>query len=557
MLREIGIRNFVLFENLRLEMGEGLNVLTGETGAGKSIVLDAVGLLLGDRFRSDAVRQGAERAEIDATFDVPRSREFKRWWDEHGFEKATEIVIRREGFPDGRSRAFLNDRPVTLAALTELGSFLVDVHGQNEHQQILKPAVQQDLLDRFAGHDTAVQAIEPLFHDWQRLQTALQAGVLSEHERLQRVDLLTFQSQEIEQAKLQRGEDEELATRLPELKNAEKLRALAEAAYALLYEEEGAALERVGLAEKTFEALKALAPAVEPLLQQLKEARGQLEDAAHQLQSMSERWNVDPAALESALSRQDLISRLSKKYGGTLEAVIAHGEKIRAELDQLENADSHRRDLETKATAARQALEKASLDLSTKRKRAAKELSVAVQKQLGDLGFANAVFRCQVDVREGEDTARFTTTGIDRVMFEWAPNPGEGIQPLKAIASGGEMSRVMLALRTVLADSDAVPSLIFDEIDAGVGGLTAQAVGKKLRDLSQHHQVLCVTHLPQIASCAHAHFHVSKRVAKTRTVAHVVRLEPTERLQELARLLGSQVTPTSVQHAREMLAQNQ
>lgn len=558
VIREIRIKNFVLFEDLKVELQEGLNVLTGETGAGKSIVLDALGLLLGDRFSSESVRQGAERSEIDGVFDAPKSREFKRWWEEHGFEKSDDVLIRREGFPDGKSRAFLNDRPVTLAALQELGSFLVDVHGQNEHQQILKAAVQQSLLDRFAGLEETVATMAPLYQEWQRLAHELAVGVLSEQERLQRIDLFRFQLQEIDAAKLKKGEDEALSARLPELRNAERLRGLAEGAYETLYEGEGAALERLGQAEKAFEALKALAPSVEPLWNQLKEARQQLDDVAHQLQSAAEGWEADPQALETAITRQDTISRLVKKYGGSVEAVLAHAEKIRADLDGLENVDAHRRDLEKRLEKAKQELERASLDLSAKRKRAAKELGSSVQKQLGDLGFANAIFRCQVEAQKTEEgNFRFTTTGIDHVAFEWAPNPGEGIQPLKTIASGGEMSRVMLALRTVLANADAVPSLIFDEIDAGVGGITAQSVGRKLRDLSRHHQILCVSHLPQIASCAHAHFVVAKRVLKSRTLAGVTHLEPSERLQELARLLGSQVTPTSVQHAREMLAQNQ
>lgn len=554
MLCEIGIKNFVLIEDLCLELEEGLNVLTGETGAGKSIVLDALGLLLGDRFSSESVRQGTERSEVDGIFSAPKTKEFRRWWENHGFEKSDDIVIRREGYPDGRSRAFLNDRPVTLGALQELGMFLVDVHGQNEHQQILKPSVQSACLDRFAGLEEVCDGIQPLYSQWQTLTEELHKGQLSEQERMQRIDIFQFQFKEIDQAKLRPGEDHELSQRLPELKNAEKLRALAETAYAALYGDEGSALERLGHTERSFEALKNLAPDVVPLLQEIQTAKASLEETARSLKNLAERWEADPQALEMALSRQDVIGRLEKKYGGTVEAVIAHGEHLRQELGRLENTENFRRDLEKRSEQARQELHKASQALSARRKRAAKELGEAVQKQLADLGLKQAIFRVAV---EQDEEIHFTTTGIDRVVFEWAPNPGEGIQPLKAIISGGEMSRVMLALKTVLAQTDAVGTLVFDEIDAGIGGLTAQAVGKKLRALSRHHQVLCVSHLPQIASCAHAHFQVSKRVVKSRTFADVVRLEPTERLHELARLLGSQVTPTSVQHAKELLSQNQ
>ena len=557
VIREIGIRRFVLIEELRLSLHQGLNVLTGETGAGKSILLDAVGLLIGERFRSETVRQGAERSEVDGIFQSPRGRAFRRWWEDHGFEPGEEIVIRREGFHDGRSRAFLNDRPVTLAALQELGGFLVDVHGQNEHQNVLKPSVQRDLLDRFGRLEPAVESIEPLYRAWKELTQALAQGRLSEQERTQRLDLYRYQLQEIDRLQLRAGEDAELAARMPELKNAEKLRAQAEAAYASLYEEEGSALEKLGQALRAFEGLQSLAPSVAPLRQALAEATEKLEETARSLQSMAERWQADPQALEAALSRLDQIGRVQKKYGATVEAVLRHAETLRSELNRLENSEGYRQDLEKKAERARQELERASLELSAKRRRCAQELGAAAQKELADLGLREAVFRCRVDTPQAEGRYDYGADGVDRVAFEWSPNPGEGIQPLKAIASGGEMSRVMLALKTVLAEADAVPTLIFDEIDAGVGGVTAQSVGKQLRALSRHHQVLCVSHLPQIASCAHVHFQVSKRVHRQRTFALVERLDPEARLQEIARLMGSQVTPTSVRHAKEMLAQNQ
>jgi DNA repair protein RecN (Recombination protein N) len=551
VIRDIGIRNFVLIEDLRLEFDKGLNVLTGETGAGKTIVLDAIGLLLGDRFQSEQVRQGAEKSSVDGTFDVPRHREFQVWWKEHEFEKPDEILIRREGFPDGRSKAYLNDQPVTLSTLQELGAFLVDVHGQNEHQQILKPSVQLALLDRFGGLEEDAGKIAPLYKTWKALQEQGTAKALSEEERLQRIDVYRFQLQEIEKAKLKAGEEEELNQRLPELKNAGRLQTLAATAYGTLYQDEGSALERLGQADKAFESLQTLAPSVEPLSKELSEARARLEEVARSLQSLAERWQADPEALEESLNRLDLFSRLKKKYGSTVEAVLAHAEHLRSELEGLENADNHRKELEKQVAKAEENLLSASQDLSAKRKKAAKALGQAVQGELADLGLKQAIFRCQLEV------SLASSTGIDQIIFEWAPNPGEGIQPLKAIASGGEMSRVMLALKSVLADADAVPTLVFDEIDAGIGGLTAQAVGKKLRTLSRHHQILCVSHLPQIASCAAAHFQVSKRVSKSRTFAVIARLDPAERVNELARLLGSDVTPVSVQHAKELLAQNQ
>jgi len=552
MLRELGIRNFVLIEDLRLEFGKGLNVLTGETGAGKSIVLDAIGLLLGDRFSTESVRQGAERASLDGVFEAPTSRAFARWWKDHDFDPAEELVIRREGYPDGRSKAYLNDRPVTLSTLAELGEFLVDIHGQNEHQRVLMPSVQRNLLDRFASLEETAAAIEPLYDAWKALVEKQNADQLSEQERMQRIDVYRFQLEEIDKAKLRSGEETQLQERLPELKNAEKLRSLAASAYDALYEAEGSAVERLGQSEKAFEALAHLAPSVQPLLADLKDAKSKAEEAAHALQALAERWETDPEALEATLSRMDLLSRLQKKYGGTVDAVLAHGEKIRAELDALENADTYRQSLEKQVVAAKGELEKASMALSKKRQKAAGDLGAAVQKQLADLGLKQAAFGVLVQAQKD-----FTSSGIDLIAFQWAPNPGEGMRPLKDIASGGEMSRVMLALKTVLAEADAVPTLVFDEVDAGIGGLTAQAVGKKLRALSRHHQILCVSHLPQIASSAHAHFHVSKRVSKARTFAVVERLDDANRVDEIARMLGSDPTPTSRQHAKELLEQNQ
>ncbi len=580
MLREIGIKNFILIEDLRLEWDAGLNVLTGETGAGKSIVLDALGLLLGDRFKSEQVRQGAERATIDGTFAVPKGRDFDLWWKNHDFEKSEEILIRREGYPDGRSKAYLNDQPVTLATLEELGSFLVDVHGQNEHQQILKPAVQLSMLDRFGALEEKRERVLPLYRAWKALLEERNAKTLSEEERLQRLDVYRFQLDEITKAKLKAGEEEELAARLPELKNAEKLQSLAQAAYGSLYQDEGAALERLGQAEKAFQALQALAPSVGAIAKEVTEAKSRLEEAALSLKTLAERWEADPAALEECLNRMDAITRLKKKYGATVQAILAHAEHLSAELERLENVDHYCQELEKQLAQAEAELRRACEELSSERKKAARKLALAVQKELSDLGLKQAVFQCRVEPilntsplvgedegggdppsqpspTRGEGAYKFTSTGFDQIVFEWAPNPGEGMAPLKAIISGGEMSRVMLALKTVLAEADAVPTLVFDEIDAGIGGFTAQAVGKKLKDLAKHHQILCVSHLPQIASCASAHFQVSKRVSKSRTFAVITRLDPVERVNELARLLGSQLTPTSVQHAKELLLQNQ
>ena len=296
-------------------------------------------------------------------------------------KRPDEILIRREGYPDGRSKAYLNDQPVTLGTLQELGEFLVDVHGQNEHQNILKSSVQLALLDRFANLEAKVALVEPLYRSWKDLKEKLAEGQLSEQERAQRIDVYRFQLEEIEKARLKAGEEEDLAARLPELKNAEKLRSLANNAYGLLYQEEGAALEKLGQAAKIFETLKHLTPSVEPLLNEVMESKSRLEDAALALQRMAEAWQADPAALEELMGRQDLLARLKKKYGGSLEAVIAHGDHLRAELDRLENTETYRKELEKACAKARTDLEAACQDLSQKRKKAAKELGTAAAQK--------------------------------------------------------------------------------------------------------------------------------------------------------------------------------
>jgi DNA repair protein RecN (Recombination protein N) len=333
------------------------------------------------------------------------------------------------------------------------------------------------------------------------LRDQLAAKDLSEEERLQRLDIIRFQLEEIENAKLTPGEEAELEQRLPELKNAEKLQSLSAAAYGTLYENEGSALERLGQAEKAFESLQSLAPSVGALAQELAEAASRLRDVAHNLRDLTDRWQADPEMLESSLRRLDLFARLKKKYGGTIESIIEKAVALRSELDRLENADAHRQDLTHRVTRAENELRKAAADLSSQRKKAAKQLSAAVQKELGDLGLQRAIFNCQIETLAPESVQ---TTGADAVIFQWSPNVGEGMQPLKSIASGGEMSRVMLAIKSVLAKADPAATLVFDEIDAGIGGLTAQSVGRKLRALARHRQVLCVSHLPQIAACASA-----------------------------------------------------
>lgn len=534
MLRSLRVRNFALIDELSLEPGPGLTAFTGETGAGKSILIEALGFLLGARATTDWIRAGAERLSVEGEFETREGR----------------VAARRELDASGRSKAWLDGRPATLAALSALGERLVDFHGQHEHQTLLKPAIQLDLLDAFGGLAARREEAAGAYRRRQELSERLKALAMSEEERLRRVDLCRFQLQEIEDVDPKPGEEEALAEELPRLKNAGRLGQLAAAAYASLYEREGAAEESLREAEQALEEMARLDPAMGEALAAVGRARSEASEAAAALARYRDGFEADPARLDEVLGRQDRLARLKKKYGATLSDVLAYRDRARAELEALENRDLSAKEVERELGLAEKALRKACDELHAARLKAAKKLSDRVQRELKDLGLENARLSISVEMEDGG----WGPTGADRVEFLIAPNPGEALKPLRAVASGGELSRVMLALKTVLAAQDRVGLLVFDEVDTGVGAAVGRAVGRKLADLGAERQVFCVTHLPQVACYARAHFHVSKAVSEGRTRTKVERLEGEERLKAIARMLGgSQVTKTSLRHAQELM----
>ena len=546
MILRLKVVNFAVAERVELEFKTGFTALTGETGAGKSILLEALGFLLGARGSASWLRAGAERLEVeglvDATFLPPALRR------ELGIAGKT-LELRRELDATGRTRAMVGGKPAPVAALAAVGDALADFHGQHESRLLLQSSSQLELLDRFGGLDAERAALDAAYTAWSELKAKLDASSLSEAERERRADLLRFQVEEIDAAKLRPGEDEELEERLPRLKNAERLRSLADAAYGLLYAEEDAAVARLVKAGRAVSDLAKIDPAAGALQTELEGARVAAESVARELGAYRDSVSADPAALDALLSRQDALARVKRKHGVTVADVLAARERLAAELDGLENADAHLEKTKKELAKAEKELAALSSDAHDKRVKAAKKLDASALKELKALGLPHARFFCSVEMEEGQ----WSRTGADTASFLLAPNPGEPPRPVKTAASGGELSRVMLALKTAFAKADRTPLLVFDEVDAGIGGEVARAVGERLAALARGRQVLCITHLPQVACFAQNHFHAAKEVVSGRTRLVVTRLDGDGRLEAVAAMLGGKATGASRKHAQELL----
>ncbi|MFH1726668.1 MAG: DNA repair protein RecN [Elusimicrobiota bacterium] len=549
MLRALRIRNFAVIETLDLELSGGLTVFTGETGAGKSILIEALGFLLGERGSTEWLRAGARKLETAGTFDASPLAGTLR--DELGISGDT-FTIRRELDSGGKSRAYLDGRATTVAALARLGERLVDFHGQHEHQTLLKTSIQLELLDGFGGLQAKRDGVAEAHGRWKDLRARLEALQISEDERLRRIDLYRFQVRDIEETDPIPGEEAELEAELPRLKNAERLLALAGEAYASLYEMDGSAEESLRAAERALEEMSRLDPGLGEGLAAVGRAREAAAEASARLARYREGVEERPERLDEIIGRQDRIARLKRKYGGGIEEVLAYRDRIRAELDRLENHGERARELELALGTAERDLRGRCEDLHRARMRAARRLSDRVMAELKDLGMSAARLSVSVEMEQ----EHLTASGNDRVEFLIAPNPGEPLKALRSIASGGELSRVMLALKTVLARQDRVGMLVFDEVDAGVGAVVGRAVGAKLAELGagEGRQVFCVTHLPQVACRARTHVRVVKAVSGGRTRIRAERLDGGRRLEAVARMLGGRrVTDASLRHAKELM----
>jgi DNA repair protein RecN (Recombination protein N) len=547
MLRRLKVVNFAVVERVELDLPGGFIAFTGETGAGKSILLEALGFLLGARGSSSWLRTGAERLEVEGTFDAADLPNELR--ERYKVASGT-FVARRELDAAGKTRAMIHAQSAPVSALAALGDAFADFHGQNEHQTLMRPAVQLELLDRYAGLEAERAALAESHGRWSALAARLSASQMSEEERRRRVELLRFQLEEIDAAKPKLGEEEELDEKLPRLKNAERLRGFADSAYGLLYAEEDAALARLMKAERALSELAKIDPSAGRLQGELEAARVAIDAVAHEVGDYRDRATADPAALDALLTRQETLSRLKKRHGPTLADVLATRERLAAELDGLENADARIEETKRDLAKAEKALAALSDEVHGLRVKAAKKLDASVLKELKVLGMEHSRFTCAVEMEEGN----WSRTGADAVEFLLAANPGEPPRPVKSVASGGELSRVMLALKTAFAKADRTPLLVFDEVDAGIGGEVATAVGEKLAALGKGRQILCVTHLPQVACHAKTHFHVAKEVVSGRTRVRLERLDGDRRLETVALMLGGRAaTAASRKHAQELL----
>jgi len=570
MLVELHIQDFALVEELTISFPAGLMVLTGETGAGKSILVDAIDVLLGERVGTELVRSGASRASLAAVFELADRPEIAHLLEEAGIPPEPDglLHIAREITREGRNPCRLNGRTCPLSLLRALGERLVDLHGQHEHQALLHSERHQEYLDRFGSpaHQELVARLAAQYQVWQEAGRRLRQLLADEGARQRELDLLRFQLAEIEAAAPQPGEDAELEQEAARLANAERLAAAADEAYRALYEgvaEGMSALDLAARAERGLLAAGQHDPELAKLAEPLAQAADLIRETSRELTAYRESLVFDPARLEQVQARLHLLADLKRKYGGELEAVLAYQERAAGELAAWEQRDVLLAEAEAAREQAEQALAASCRELSGSRQQIAGQIRERLAGELAELGMPDARFEVQLDpapdpdglLLEGQRLA-VSAVGVDRVEFLFSANRGEPPQPLARIASGGEVSRVMLALKSVLAQADPVPTLAFDEIDSGIGGRTAEAVGRKLQALGRHAQVICVTHLPQIAYRATHHLAVAKQVRGGRTVITVRPLQGQERVEELARMqAGARVTPAVLEHIRQMLAE--
>jgi DNA repair protein RecN (Recombination protein N) len=566
VLRELRIRNLAVIESLTVPFGPGLNVLTGETGAGKSILIDALTLLLGERAQpAETVRAGAETATIEGVFAVPRKGPLASLLREHGIAlEDGQLIVRRELVRAGRGRVFLNDANATLALVERLGEALVEVHGQHEHQTLLRPSRHLDLLDAFAGLGVLREKLRQRYDEWRTASAELEALRATAREEAGRRDRYREELAGIDAARLRAGEEEELRDERRRLQNAGRLAEGAAAAYREVYDDAASAVARAGRALAILRDLARIDPAVEPTVQALDTAMVQLDETARALRGYRDGIVSDPARLEEIERRLDAIGRLKRKYSESVEGILALRSRIQAELDALGRTEDDEGRLGERVERLRVEMTTRAADLAERREQAAERLEAAAVAELGALDLEGAAFHVRVfrepagpgELGVGPQGWRVGPRGVDQAEFLFSANPGEEPRPLARVASGGELSRTMLALKVVLAASDAVPVLVFDEVDAGIGGKTADAVGRKLRQVARVRQVLCVTHLPQIAAYADQHFRVEKREGDGRVATVVTVLARNDRVREVARMLGGEsVTDTSLQHALELITQ--
>ena len=554
MLKEIRIQNFAIIESLELEFTSGFNVFTGETGAGKSIILDALSIVLGDKADNSFVREGTKRASIEAVFDYgSRKDEILEILDREDLlpdDGIEEVVLSREVRLEGRSTARINGRSVSLSVLQELGALLVDIHGQSEHLSLLKPATHIHLVDQFAGNDDLLKEYRAVYRKYLSVVKNLKALRDGEAEALRQQDMLTYQLNEINAAELSEADEENLTAERERMQNSEKIAKLVHQGLVAL---QGRSEERPGILDKmdeldgALDGLISYDDSLQPLYDAVVTAADQMNEVLDKLQRYKSTLGFSSRRRNQIEERLALYFSLKRKYGGTVSAVLAYAKDAEKKLSLITGAGKQIEELEEEKRALLASLSELAVSLSEKRSAAADEISKGVERELDDLRMPAARFNVLMETVPAEDglpdakgnKLAFTDTGFDRIEFLIAPNPGEGLKPLAKVASGGETSRLMLALKNTLAQADTIPTMVFDEIDQGIGGRIGALVGEKLWELSRYHQVICITHLPQLAALYDSHYHVHKQISENRTQTVVTRLDAEKSLHELASLLGA------------------
>ncbi|HEX6716940.1 MAG TPA: DNA repair protein RecN [Pyrinomonadaceae bacterium] len=550
MLQLLNISNIALIDDMQVEFEGGLNLLTGETGSGKSIIVDALGVLIGGRFTSELLKSGAERGSIEGLFSVTPNPDLELLLENAGLAPTNELIIRRELSSTGRNKIFINNQLATQSLLRDLRPYLVDIHGQGDQQTLFNQETHLEILDAFAGNTALRDAVAEAYKRWVAVRRELESLRHDEAEKFQLVDTLKFQIGELEHAQLTLGEDEKLEEERRRLANVEKLTALCQASYSRIYEDDDAAVARVRLALKDVEELGEYESSFRDYIEGLESARAVLEDLSFSLRDFADRLEFSPARLAEIEDRLAELSRLKRKYGGSVATSLEHLARSEDRLRQIETSDERERELNAELAEAREQYLELARKLHKERVRAAKKFEQAVEKGIAEVAIDNARF--QVQVNDNVESAG--QKGIDHTEFYFSANVGEEVKPLARVASGGEASRLMLVLKTVANGSQFPRTIVFDEIDTGIGGRVSEAVGMKLKKLAQTNQVLCVTHQPQIARFADSHLVVQKEALKGRTQVSVGRLDKAGRVEELARMLtGAEITESARRHAKELL----
>jgi DNA repair protein RecN (Recombination protein N) len=555
MLNSLTIRNYAIIDKLELEFADGMTALTGETGAGKSILLGALGLVLGDRADSDSIKQSCDHADITAAFDTHNIPAASHWLNTHELDEDDDCILRRRVSKDGRSRAFINGNPVNVQTLRELGELLIDIHGQHEHQSLMKSTAQRQLLDDYANHLQLLNEVQNNFHDLKRTEQALEQLEQDTSDRANRIDLLSFQTQELDALALAENEYQQLNEKHSRMANAEKISSTIYHAINDLYSSDDAnVLSQLSHHLSALTEIAEIDNKIQPAIDMLQEASVQLEESVSHLRDYIDDVELDPAELATVEQRIQSILDLARKHRVEPDDLPALHEKLENELNNITHADERLEDLRRQHAALVQLYKTNAIRLGDSRKKAAKKLNKEITTAMQTLGMKGGKFL--IEVSSNEDTV--SVNGIDKVEFTVSANAGQACKPLARVASGGELARISLAIQMITAAQCRIPTMIFDEVDSGVGGGIAEIVGKQLRLLGKTNQVLCITHLPQVASQAHQHLRVQKKSEQEKTQTNVYPLNQNERIKEIARMLsGVEITEQSLAHAEDMITRAQ